>query len=887
MQRFLSKKEKPNGTGEHKRNKSKEKTGDKTPGKLILKKSLRFSKSLRAISAAFSNPHGKSAPVLDTTNSTVYTTSADSRPGIFLQNTSSSDARYSFPSNFWKQDPQKKLDKKLEKELEAKISTIKERLRDEGYGNVADEQINHCLASESANGDVDKAFDMLLIFQQSVEGYIKSYNPKVQMQGAENRELVTCYLDALLFAMFARLESFETILHNEFEEEPKRKLATLIRVWVNMLRTGKLIQTDVTKHLQEALAECGWRDAARIEQQDTSEAFSFITETLGLPLLSLKVDIFHVGTDDDPDDHKVVQERLLDVALPEDHDPNVPLKLEDCLENYFNNRIEVTRKIERSDTKSSIRSVQLHTAGQGSSEHYEIAGVAWAESPITLGETSTEPQSPITPITPGGRNRATSFIRRVVEGEADGPAVEPFDRIGSPDSLRKGSIRKEVRLPAWQFYNLLRPSPSLISKPPSKCYPQTVLINNLAFAKEQPAKNDAEVAAHFKEERPVLGICLKRYSMGENGEAKKNGILVDVPLELKLPHFIEEDMISEDGRLMGKFKLKLQGVICHRGQSVNQGHYISYVRGMTTIADGDFRSDQKLSNSAEPPRYPKDRWIKHDDLADPRVAYVDIEQALREETPYLLFYQVLPIIESSVQSVSDLDVDPPAYADSGIGLKISSPADRNVPGYFDGAPNGGSHGVRVSVSSDTERPSRRSMNLGDDRPEERRGSTAMTESSITSTASSMGVSTAITSASDETTVQRISRAASRFAKSGSKSRPTSASGEGRMSTTFPRMGWKISKEQLNKKEATQESVNVPEMLAQTDGLAESARNSFTMEDDRLMPEEATPVPSKSRKGRKRDKSNEPTDKGKGRGKWKDKTQDNGAETSPERECIIM
>jgi hypothetical protein len=64
---------------------------------------------MSSISAAFSNPHGKSSPVLQTTNSTVYTTSADSRPALFLQTALSSDGLLSI----FKTDPQKKADKEL------------------------------------------------------------------------------------------------------------------------------------------------------------------------------------------------------------------------------------------------------------------------------------------------------------------------------------------------------------------------------------------------------------------------------------------------------------------------------------------------------------------------------------------------------------------------------------------------------------------------------------------------------------------------------------------------------------------------------------------------------------------------------------------------------
>jgi hypothetical protein len=74
---------------------------------------------------------------------------------------------------------------------------------------------------------------------------LKEIDPSVNMLGAENRNYVTCYLDALLFAMFARLDSFEAILFNTFEDEPRKKLAGMLRLWVNMLRSGRLITVDM------------------------------------------------------------------------------------------------------------------------------------------------------------------------------------------------------------------------------------------------------------------------------------------------------------------------------------------------------------------------------------------------------------------------------------------------------------------------------------------------------------------------------------------------------------------------------------------------------------------------------------------------------------------
>lgn len=88
---------------------------------------------------------------------------------------------------------------------------------------------------------------MLMILEDAIEGIIRGYTPTTKLLGAVNREGVTCYLDALLFAMFARLDCFEAILYKSFNDEPRRKLSVLLRLWVNMLRSGRLITTDLVR----------------------------------------------------------------------------------------------------------------------------------------------------------------------------------------------------------------------------------------------------------------------------------------------------------------------------------------------------------------------------------------------------------------------------------------------------------------------------------------------------------------------------------------------------------------------------------------------------------------------------------------------------------------
>lgn len=94
---------------------------------------------------------------------------------------------------------------------------------------------------------MEKAFDLLMVIEDSIEGILHDYNTDVKLVGAVNRQGVTCYLDALLFAMFARLDFFEAILYQPFtdSDDPRRKLVILLRLWVNMLRSGRLITTDI------------------------------------------------------------------------------------------------------------------------------------------------------------------------------------------------------------------------------------------------------------------------------------------------------------------------------------------------------------------------------------------------------------------------------------------------------------------------------------------------------------------------------------------------------------------------------------------------------------------------------------------------------------------
>lgn len=125
------------------------------------------------------------------------------------------------------------------------VKYLAQRLARAGVTSFQEPDLRHVLNAPYAKGDTEKAFDLLLLLEDSEQGIIVDCNPNVKLLGAVNREGISCYLDSVLFAIFARPGSFEAMLYNDFEDEPRKRLVVLLRIWVNMLRLGKLITVDL------------------------------------------------------------------------------------------------------------------------------------------------------------------------------------------------------------------------------------------------------------------------------------------------------------------------------------------------------------------------------------------------------------------------------------------------------------------------------------------------------------------------------------------------------------------------------------------------------------------------------------------------------------------
>ncbi|KAK3308590.1 ubiquitin carboxyl-terminal hydrolase-domain-containing protein [Chaetomium strumarium] len=789
--------------------------------------------------------------------------------------------------SIFKTDSTKQAPKEKEEDKEpAKLEIIAKRLEELNYLEIPGDIMRLALRSKFASGDVEKTIELLQLQQQAFSGIILPYNPDVEMLGAENRGNTTCYLDSLLFAMFAHLKAFECMLQNDLENGPQRKLAALLRLWVNMLRSGKLIHTDMMEQIQQALAECGWKDAALLEQQDTSEAFAFIADALQLPLLALQVDLFHHGKGD-ADDHKVVHERCLNLAVPPDPDGK-GIKLEDCLEDYFNNKVDVLRDSVAEEkpagksalsSGSTIRVVPADGDGTPREENEDTQlRRRWTtpsgpvQSPVMIScRHPTDLDAPS-----GSRTRSTSIIQRFVlkgEGGSAAHSADPETRSLLERAKRTGSsVVKAVTIPAWQFYRL---------------------IPWIATSESAPNSN-VELARHF-DQRPIVAICLKRYTMSPQGIPMRQNTLIDIPDSLRLPHFMvvdDHDPKAEEqdsNGLRQGYRLVLQSVICHRGDSLHSGHYVAYARVAPKLLTDNRRYDHD-----PPPDYEEPQWVRFDDLAiEKRVETVDdIQQCLRrqEEMPYVLIYQIVPMVDVTTASSEQSVTRPPSYIESARNVpgtpSVEAASERtggitkSVSGYFDSGTTLVRDGQHLRPSTEVERPSRLSFEEGPSflsRPASIAFSEPLAAPSLP--ASPVAVSPAVTP-QEETTATRLSRAAAVFKAGASRSRPTSQAGEGRISLTMSRFGFgRQTRDNANGANGVTDSdVSADDQTALVDGEDASGKQK---EKEHHTPRHRHRQKKDRSKSKSRDR--EPKRKGKGKDLGKESDKEGGAD----RECVVM
>ena len=417
-----------------------------------------------------------------------------------------------------------------------------------------------------------------------------------------------------------------------------------------------------------------------------------------------------------------------------------------------------------------------------------------------------------------------------------------------------------------------------------------------ATSNNEPS-NDAEVATNF-DQRPVVGISLKRYLVTRNGEPDRHDTPIDIPDSLRLPRFMVQDdaKFDEDpSGLSREYKLVLQSVVCHRGKSLHSGHYISFARVAPKLL-----KDNRQHDHDPPPDYEEPQWVKFDDLeVDGRVTMVeDIGEALRQEMPYLLFYQIVPMVDvCDISSNGSID-EPPTYVESAL----HSPASRGrvdssseqggelsraASGYFESSTTLVQNDASIRSSADNDRPAF-SLNLADTRlqhgpqlkvPDSRRGSAAFSETQTVATPDTLPspILTPAITPQEEITGGRLSRAVAVFSKTNSKSRPASQASEGRVSLSI--FGLRPNKQDVLNSKTSTTTEDLDEQAVTED--EDQAKNSDQAKPGKDKERGRMPRLHHHKKDRSKSKSqsrNKPL---------KRKNKADGKEGVPDRECIVM
>ncbi|KAJ8905530.1 hypothetical protein NDN08_002037 [Rhodosorus marinus] len=161
--------------------------------------------------------------------------------------------------------------------------------------------------------EVDRAKDELTVIRGAQDGLLIPLSMRApELLGAENSGN-SCYLDSLLMAIFANSDKYDYLI-TVFNEHSKR-LASLLRLFVNKIRMGLKVEKETVKEFLSELVELGWRGSST--QEDASELFIFLMELLKAPALETCEQLHHGALPDEDVDDKKVVDRMIMLGITE------------------------------------------------------------------------------------------------------------------------------------------------------------------------------------------------------------------------------------------------------------------------------------------------------------------------------------------------------------------------------------------------------------------------------------------------------------------------------------------------------------------------------------------------------------------------------------------
>ncbi|KAJ2812247.1 hypothetical protein H4S07_001530 [Coemansia furcata] len=388
--------------------------------------------------------------------------------------------------------------------------------------------------------DADAATRRIQILYLTRVGVLYDVDPRIQMCGAVNSGGTTCYIDSLLMALFGTQHSCDGLLYmrGDLGSEAANQLQAVCRLVVNYLRAGELIDANLVEELRTALHNCGWLcddnghpPANRYTQQDASELYMFLMEKLQMPYLPLEVRMVH-GADDDAADSRMVTQRVLELALIDDDSDSLehPAVLQSLLERYF-----FDNRVEQLE-----RNLKADDKLNGIDK---VRTNAWSILSVYPFYT---PQSEL------GDSTASYPV--------DAPIVVPLlikrYRVDSQGVVHR--IKRRVIAP------VVLDMTGIISQGTDR-----VVVADLKDRKGEPTSAHEYGGVYSKDPKPVRRVR----SRSDSKQSEP----------LPPPYSGSE-----------RYRLVLRSAICHKGQDVTSGHYISFSTRLRAVGQ------PKATNSIAP-----------------------------------------------------------------------------------------------------------------------------------------------------------------------------------------------------------------------------------------------------------------------------------------------
>ncbi|KAI9216444.1 hypothetical protein BC828DRAFT_418883 [Blastocladiella britannica] len=493
--------------------------------------------------------------------------------------------------------------------------------------------IAHALAM-TRYSSLNNAAEYLEDWNAAFTGALAPVDRRRPLAGIENSGN-TCYIDSLLFALFARLDAFDCWLTQNFDapapppppppasslgdhspgpdqqqplgsstaaadaakaEENARRLwlirsaQTQLTLAATRLRAGHLVTRAEMRCVESAIKQLWAHEGSNAGllgvQEDAAELFLMLASVLRAPSLPLWQVIHHGADRDDADDRRVCTERLLQLAIPDPKEKD-PVSLEALLSAFFfDNKVTLVRKMSKTSA--------LPPTGKNKHRRHHSLG-----DPRVSGSANLEDESEQELMARIAAKAAREAARD--GGTAYGHAKKSSDsssasRWWRSDKTQKSSRKDDAKKVAAANAAAAASGRQGLTRADSalettvQAWSQYKLLPFLVGESESGEHSDILAAAGAP---IIVPMMLKRYYRKESNNAlRRTSRQVLIPIEIAFDQYTEKLSAEETADAVGRGKLAsyslvLQSVVCHLGDSPNTGHFVTFVN-----ANGPRRAEQ-------------------------------------------------------------------------------------------------------------------------------------------------------------------------------------------------------------------------------------------------------------------------------------------------------